>query len=429
MKFGILRTSNKMSLGEQELARPARRFLALAGKRALGLDTAQAEAKLAKALEFTPADDPEGRSPAAPRPRATIGQATRVAAILLFTLIATAAVAGIAAPSAAAGRSYVVSAQVALPIATPTGQWKLSFYMRRWRSPRQPLGPLHTWNEIYISLDLDTMLDGGEAREFHGFSFHGEQLAPGRWSRRSISFDTGTRLGDFGRIKLALKSVRKPKPLPQPAPGCRSQVAVAAKLRGTFELATGMPYFGTLIRHSFPATLETSDCAGALPETSVETPPPPPPPGQGCPGHTHTIRGVTNDYEFEAFTDTSWGTESIVSDLHYGTYRLIGPATVWHSLSMHSMQGPYDQLEFNWSDPTHATITGFGPFSRQAMFAADGPPTPLTWDWLAGCGLAGTGTPGTWSGQSFVAHFLALGDVHPFAAPTAGTVEQLHPAP
>ena len=38
---------------------PARRFLALAGERALGLDTAQAEARLARALELCPADDPE----------------------------------------------------------------------------------------------------------------------------------------------------------------------------------------------------------------------------------------------------------------------------------------------------------------------------------------------------------------------------------
>jgi class 3 adenylate cyclase len=45
----------------EELARPARRFLALAGERALGLDTAQAEARLARALELTPHDDP-GRS-------------------------------------------------------------------------------------------------------------------------------------------------------------------------------------------------------------------------------------------------------------------------------------------------------------------------------------------------------------------------------
>ncbi len=43
----------------EELAEPARRFLALAGERALGLDTAQAEARLARALELTPADDPE----------------------------------------------------------------------------------------------------------------------------------------------------------------------------------------------------------------------------------------------------------------------------------------------------------------------------------------------------------------------------------
>jgi tetratricopeptide (TPR) repeat protein len=38
---------------------PARRFLALAGERALGLDTVQAEARLARALELCPADDPE----------------------------------------------------------------------------------------------------------------------------------------------------------------------------------------------------------------------------------------------------------------------------------------------------------------------------------------------------------------------------------
>jgi class 3 adenylate cyclase len=42
-----------------ELAEPARHFLALAGDRALGLDTAQAEARLGRALELTPADDPE----------------------------------------------------------------------------------------------------------------------------------------------------------------------------------------------------------------------------------------------------------------------------------------------------------------------------------------------------------------------------------
>jgi predicted ATPase len=43
----------------EQLTQPARRFLALAGERALGLDTAQAEARLARALELTPADDPE----------------------------------------------------------------------------------------------------------------------------------------------------------------------------------------------------------------------------------------------------------------------------------------------------------------------------------------------------------------------------------
>ncbi|PWU24813.1 MAG: hypothetical protein C5B48_04490 [Candidatus Rokuibacteriota bacterium] len=42
-----------------QLAAPARHFLALAGERALGLDTAQAEARLTRALELTPEDDPE----------------------------------------------------------------------------------------------------------------------------------------------------------------------------------------------------------------------------------------------------------------------------------------------------------------------------------------------------------------------------------
>jgi class 3 adenylate cyclase/tetratricopeptide (TPR) repeat protein len=41
----------------QELARPARRFLALAGERALGLDTAQAEARLSRALELMPSTE------------------------------------------------------------------------------------------------------------------------------------------------------------------------------------------------------------------------------------------------------------------------------------------------------------------------------------------------------------------------------------
>ena len=46
-----------------ELARPARRFLTLAGERALGLDTTQAEARLARALELTPPDDPDRPHP------------------------------------------------------------------------------------------------------------------------------------------------------------------------------------------------------------------------------------------------------------------------------------------------------------------------------------------------------------------------------
>jgi class 3 adenylate cyclase/tetratricopeptide (TPR) repeat protein len=43
----------------EQLALPARHSLALAGERALGLDTDQAEARLARALELTPFDDPE----------------------------------------------------------------------------------------------------------------------------------------------------------------------------------------------------------------------------------------------------------------------------------------------------------------------------------------------------------------------------------
>jgi class 3 adenylate cyclase/tetratricopeptide (TPR) repeat protein len=43
----------------QALRLPARRFLTLAGERALGLDTVQAEARLSRALELTPPDDPE----------------------------------------------------------------------------------------------------------------------------------------------------------------------------------------------------------------------------------------------------------------------------------------------------------------------------------------------------------------------------------
>jgi class 3 adenylate cyclase/tetratricopeptide (TPR) repeat protein len=41
----------------EQLALPARHFLALAGERALGLDTAQAESRLARALELTPPGD------------------------------------------------------------------------------------------------------------------------------------------------------------------------------------------------------------------------------------------------------------------------------------------------------------------------------------------------------------------------------------
>jgi class 3 adenylate cyclase/tetratricopeptide (TPR) repeat protein len=43
----------------EELVLPARRYLALAGERALGLDTAQAEALLARALELSPLEDAE----------------------------------------------------------------------------------------------------------------------------------------------------------------------------------------------------------------------------------------------------------------------------------------------------------------------------------------------------------------------------------
>jgi class 3 adenylate cyclase/tetratricopeptide (TPR) repeat protein len=43
----------------EQLAAPARRFFTLAGERALGLDTVQAEARLAQALRLTPENDPE----------------------------------------------------------------------------------------------------------------------------------------------------------------------------------------------------------------------------------------------------------------------------------------------------------------------------------------------------------------------------------
>jgi class 3 adenylate cyclase/tetratricopeptide (TPR) repeat protein len=46
------------TLHSEVLVAPARRFLALAGERALGLDTAQAEARLGRSLELTPLDDP-----------------------------------------------------------------------------------------------------------------------------------------------------------------------------------------------------------------------------------------------------------------------------------------------------------------------------------------------------------------------------------
>ena len=72
----------------EELALPARRFLALAGERALGLDTAQAEARLARALELSPADDSGAAGAARPlggrrrlrpagraRPRAALDEA------------------------------------------------------------------------------------------------------------------------------------------------------------------------------------------------------------------------------------------------------------------------------------------------------------------------------------------------------------------
>jgi class 3 adenylate cyclase/tetratricopeptide (TPR) repeat protein len=51
-----------------KLAAPARHFLTLAGERALGLDTTQAEARLARALEATATDDPD-------RPELVVGWA------------------------------------------------------------------------------------------------------------------------------------------------------------------------------------------------------------------------------------------------------------------------------------------------------------------------------------------------------------------
>ena len=56
------RSSCAAAGGEALQARSSRCRAALprrAGERALGLDTAQAEARLARALELTPADDPE----------------------------------------------------------------------------------------------------------------------------------------------------------------------------------------------------------------------------------------------------------------------------------------------------------------------------------------------------------------------------------
>jgi hypothetical protein len=61
------------------------------------------------------------------------------------------------------------------------------------------------------------------------------------------------------------------------------------------------------------------------------------------------------------------------------------------------------------------TVNGVGPFSGQATFTASRPPTAWTVPGLAGCAVSGTQTPGTWSGESFAAHFLALGAIYPFA--------------
>jgi class 3 adenylate cyclase/tetratricopeptide (TPR) repeat protein len=56
-----LELAEALSEAEQAdaLRLPARRFLTLAGERALGLDTVQAEARLSRALELAPPDDPE----------------------------------------------------------------------------------------------------------------------------------------------------------------------------------------------------------------------------------------------------------------------------------------------------------------------------------------------------------------------------------
>ena len=74
----------------EELAAPARRFLALAGERALGLDTVQAEARLARALELTPPEDPGAARTPCPlggrrlpgRPSARGGRGARASACL-----------------------------------------------------------------------------------------------------------------------------------------------------------------------------------------------------------------------------------------------------------------------------------------------------------------------------------------------------------
>jgi tetratricopeptide (TPR) repeat protein len=57
--FELAKASGDTNQAE-EVRLPARRFLALAGDRALGLDAAQAEARLAQALELMPSDDSDG---------------------------------------------------------------------------------------------------------------------------------------------------------------------------------------------------------------------------------------------------------------------------------------------------------------------------------------------------------------------------------
>jgi hypothetical protein len=340
---------------------------------------------------------------------------------LLFPLIATAALAGIAAPSAAAARFYLVDVQ-RVPL---RNGWKLSMWLA---NAYLPEGGGY---ELGVSLfhdppdDCSPLTGGLCTGEDHFLRFPGPPLAYARLSRRSLRFDTGTKLGEFGRITLVMKSKSAPKRVsPENAlrPGCTDWVEVTGKLRGRFKVHTSMPYFGTLVRHSFRAKLMTANCPVPKPPKeglSVANPPCPAAGSHYTDGETDYSSGAT----FEAFTGTGGFLpgDSPQSVLYYQSHAPSGPAFIDHYLLL---RAPEDALSFNWSGDD-ATINGIGPFSGQATFTASGPPTAWTVPWLTGCAVSGTQTPGTWSGESFAAHFLALGAIYPFATPLPGLITQV----